>query len=321
MFRSITVVTAHTGRVLNPSLRKLEEWLIEYNSLFVQETGAAEQRNLHLLYGRTVSLFGDILLKSAVRLVRFAEACKRIGFCFQIQLDVLECLQHMAILQRLVSSDCSGSLILNASEKGVPRYLISRIEELIKVILDQGWSLTLVGPLQFWRSTGIFETETLNGRNFAYVPSSSWSESFGVGEPESQFSARPIVATPCEARFELYIAPDGLIFPCRGLIGLNEYAIGSIWVSASRPMPLLAPNQLDLVQLASRGPEIPNGKLGPLDDSLPLICAAHRAWIRTKTPPVADTNYQKHLRFFRYGNRMPTCRKQNKFGSKKASQR
>ena len=76
---------------------------------------------------------------------------------------------------------------------------------------------------------------------------------------------------------QLYICKDGNIYPCLGLLGIQDYAISNISNGIEEFNIMGDKANVDLLKLYQQGPEIQtDNSLCRKYTSLPWICERHR---------------------------------------------
>ncbi|WP_141211917.1 hypothetical protein [Pseudanabaena sp. SR411] len=135
-----------------------------------------------------------------------------------------------------------------------------------------GKGVGIIGSCEEMRKIHLFQSQVVNSTDITIYPSKKEESFTNIGVPSNAPQA-------CANRFKLYIDYDGSIYPCFGLIGLHNQAIGSIREAFSNCALAGQPYTFDLISLALKGPELQEENAATRFTSLPWICERHRSEI------------------------------------------
>jgi hypothetical protein len=160
---------------------------------------------------------------------------------------------------------------------------------IVEAAIRHGAAVILLGLPSFWNIVGVLGSPIVNSCNFRIVPgeglwkpkpdavteatASDWT---GAVELRATDATTTWAFSPCETKFAVYVTPAGELYPCLGLIGCEQWCMGSI---DQRPEESRFATDEMLTVLSRwgvQGPEL--DATPPLADSLshlPRICVAH----------------------------------------------
>ena len=289
--RSVTVLYDTLPDGTRPDATRLGTWLLEYDAAFKSALGVPDGQSLHLLYGRTLNILGDSLLEHIPAVLTIANTARACGFAVGIQLKVHQVLGSAAQLELLLDDPPMASVFLDFRDVPENGEMDVPSLNLIEQLLAAGLSLTLLVKPEVLRRMGALESVLVNAANFQIIPPGDDSVA-----PQTQQRAgrsRKIIPIgsllehnsapfdPCATRMQIFIGPDGFVFPCQGLAGLAEVALCHVRdpFDSSCFSPGMGP--LDLAALLALGPDIP---ATASDRGLP-VCERHRHQLEAMVAP------------------------------------
>lgn len=195
--------------------------------------------------GRLLSHASDVGYSTTL-MICLEELCE----CF----DMVEDFANKSVLNGV-------SITILGDEDGM---YADHVEHMMGRLNEHGVQLTFSGPLDSMWALKLFSSDVLNGYGCTLSPY----------EPEACeiVPAPPNPVKPCAERMGLFIAPDGMIYPCKGLIGFEEYAIGSI----EKGGPDVKKSPIDLVRIMVHGPDAEVAGDTDPEVSQPWMCRRHR---------------------------------------------
>lgn len=258
-----------TGTDFIVSSRVLADWVVRFDHWYKQTAGIMEGERLHLVYHREVAIVGDLPLEQDDALVRIGEACRRVGLGYSLTFDLPQSLVSIEKVLRMVDSGVISSA-------GV-RYMDPEDDiddgtarEFIETLLTRGCQLGLIGPVSYWRKIGVLGGDVLNRSNITVYPRHLQAVE------TLPFPQTPV--QPCFGRFRIYVDVDGGMYPCLGLLGLEQARLGTIFDEFESTQLGSQSSQLNLAAWARQGPEElgPNLSRDNRQSGLPPICERHR---------------------------------------------
>ncbi len=290
-FRSITLIldSKITDCRLPIPINVLLEWLSSYESWWTKTTGINRGKNLHLLYWRYVTCRGSRLLRFIPELLEIASISSKMGCIFAVEIDLNESLDQRKLFDELINSGKVGELSIDVKITN-KKYELAEYLSLIETVVKKGIFLNLMGPLDFWKDLGILDSPVLNSSSFKIIPSMTKKMKYSSRiTQQTLFDSKTRKHTesigmysfnPCSERFQIYIAPDGVIYPCKGLIGIPSCMLGTIYDRIENTV--LAggkDSHLDFRNLAKSGPKIQFDDFTSEFGDLEPICFFHRNYI------------------------------------------
>jgi hypothetical protein len=265
--RSVTVMYDTLPDGTRPDATRLATWLLEYDAAFKSELGVPEGQSLHLLYGRTLNILGPRLLDHIPDVMTIAGTARACGFSVGMQLKVGEVIASPEQLEWLLDDPPMGSVFLDFREVPDQGELDVSALNLLEQLLSAGISLTLLVKPEVLRRMGALESVSVNAANFQIIPPGDNSPA-QQPQPTTKRSRKiiPIGSLlehnsapfdPCATRMQIFIGPDGFVFPCQGLAGLNEVALCHIGDPFDSGCFTLRLRPLDLARLLALGPDMP----------------------------------------------------------------
>jgi hypothetical protein len=286
-FKSITFIldSKITDTKLPIPMSIMLDWLSRYDTWWTKASGINKGKNLHLLYGRNVTCVGNRILRFGSDLLDIASLSSSKGYIFGLEVGLNESLEQKKGLDKLVKSGKVGMLSLDARTKA-KRYRQAEYLTLIEMILMNGISLNLLGSPYFWNEVGILDSPVLNSSSFRIVPSTVKNKKYSsditrnnTSKPKMTYNGSKFSNSfnPCSERFRIYVGPDGCLYPCKGLVGIDSCAMGTVYddlentVLGGRKV-----SQLDFKSLAKSGPRLEFKDSMSDFKELEPICFFHR---------------------------------------------
>ena len=116
----------------------------------------------------------------------------------------------------------------------------------LEEMASKGLSIGLIGFMEHIDSLNLLEKACFNANSFTIYPMSQ--------EPLGSFTRNPV--TSCSRHFRILVDEKGLIYPCIGLYGLEEFALGSIYTKMEDSYFGHQQYPLDLPALIAKGPTL-----------------------------------------------------------------
>ncbi|HEY8378364.1 MAG TPA: hypothetical protein VIK91_17830 [Nannocystis sp.] len=272
-FRSVLFLLQADGDDFSVPTDRLVTWIEELNAWYLEVTGIARGRNLHLAYHRSIELVAPRLLRFADKIERLGTSCRALGYGFAITVQVGEALAHRADLERLVEVGALHHLGINLVD--VESGAEDAARDLVEALACTSVQLALLGSLAVQRRLGLLSSPKVNRADITLYPANVTPGSIDDGAEIRQ---------PCANRFRLYVQADGELFPCLGLVGHPRASLGSIYRPISETALYRRPYALPLARLALTGPS-EEELSAPVDDTmgLPVACARHRAALESSS--------------------------------------
>lgn len=279
-FRSITLLSdaSRSGVERLVDIDLFLDWLARYDVWFKTCVVAGDQ--LALMYNRSLSLTASRIAQDAPHVVRIATAAKALGLGPLVQVVVSDAIACSDELLRMLAAGGIGTLFLDAADSSAVD--LAACAQLVRRLAPTGVALILYGTAEFWVATGVLGTPELNGVSFQLLPirrragAPAGIETHRKGlkllPPDSAALIAPHTFNPCAHRFQLFVAPDGLIYPCHALIGL--VALGHIEDPVGAEM---FEGTLNWKALGACGPSVAPEAKDHEDgnEALPLACRSH----------------------------------------------
>jgi hypothetical protein len=288
-FRSVSLML-EPEQCRGPMGEALLDWLSRYDAWWKRTSGVTEGRNLHLLYGRSVSAFGQELLSVTSFLREVVDFACQHGYTFLLRADLVDCLTHLEPLNELIDNG-ARTIIVDARSQGSAELDLSASLSLVESMAEKGVAVALGGSPSLWTDVGALQSAVLNSTNFQLIPGTPRSEVLRIAQQSlhraqqlstkelgrADLQSAEVEFDPCLRRFQVFVAPDGRLYSCNGLVGIEDLSLGTIYdpvddtaLGGARVVPL------DLERLAKVGPGLP--RISAVIDSseLPVSCALHR---------------------------------------------
>lgn len=255
-------------------IEQFVDWMKSYDEKF--KSHVVEIDRLDLLYHRNLSIIAAGAARTRHLAQGICPAARELGLATIVHVRVQDFAGETASFEDFVQLCHPGSIVLDAREaKFTGSTGIGR--ELADAVLSGDVALTLVGSPAYWRSMGLFDTVAFNSKQptIIYRPD--------PGDPPHPARLAKTEAggrkKACRTLFRLFVTPDGLIYPCQGLAGSQQLAIGSL--SHVDLATHVGPDRL--VELAENGPAISDSELQTPDTpGSPLACRLHRVQLEAK---------------------------------------
>lgn len=259
-----------TGADFEPSSKQLIDWFARYDSWFKESVGINDGHRPYALYGREVSLFGADLLSVSDKLRDLAASCIEKGFAVSLTVDILSLYREFDIVQSL----CRDSLVSSIGIICDPIDTLAdegSLADFMSDVIGLRRPVGLIGPVSLLRKHELFAYESINATDITVYPSQGASRVEMHALPD-----HPV--KKCANRIQLYIDHEGYIYPCLGMLGLTDYAMGHIGDDISGTALAGGHYPLDLPKLMVEGPELQLGsKPQQRMTDLPWICEQHRS--------------------------------------------
>lgn len=250
-------------------LNECKDWIGNYNNWFLQMVGIHDGVGLHLLYDREIMITGENLLDCLLEIESVGKIARGYGFAFSISV-LGECL-HSRLSEILSLADgkivSAIAVTINHEEKSP-----DKLRTALEAIVAHGLNVGVIGEIKNIRKIELFGNEKISSADMTWYPL--------VAEGIARNPPNPIRA--CHSRLRIYIDSRGDIYPCLGMVGFEDGALGNIRdpiVSTGLcESPVL--DLLDVWEVS--GPRIveKSEQSNDEDMGLPEICRRHRAHLR-----------------------------------------
>lgn len=277
LFRSIVVVLdagPSSDRCGLPAA-KLLQWLPRWDAWLKDQLEINDGGNLHLLYGRALTILGLSVEKCQPELEELGQLGSELGLTVAVNLSVVEGLRGIEHVVATLQRARVSTVYLDAREapENADR---DAVQMLVRNLRESGASPLLLGPVSRWMSWGLLDADFINSGNFQMVPA---GRSFLLSLRRSGVDPFELRSSfdPCKERFAVFVTSDGALYPCQGLLGIEQFRIGSL--DDNVPLRISGFHSDSIAKWASRGPGCV-GRVEP-DPESPLspICELHRAMI------------------------------------------
>ncbi len=284
--RSVTVLFAPLPDGNLPDAARIAAWLQEYDAAFKLSLDVPNGQGLHLLYGRTFNVLGPRLLEQLPAFQTLATAARMCGFSVGLQLKVGEVLQATPALAHLLDDRPMGTVYLDFRDVPDSGAQDAAALALVEALLSAGLSLTLLARPAVLARVGVFDSLPANAANLQIIPS---ADEPGVPAP-ALLPARPTGRRrrvipiqgasdrpkqsfdPCATRMQFFIDPQGAVYPCQGLAGLQHMALCHVNTPFSSACLTEKGRGPELATWLAAGPPLPPQGPGPQGD----VCERHR---------------------------------------------
>ncbi|MBI4891786.1 MAG: hypothetical protein HY821_14265 [Acidobacteria bacterium] len=263
-------------------------WLPRWDALVKQNLGILDGENLHALYGRALTLLAPALRPCAAELSALGPLARELGLSVAVNLSLAEALSPDFDTLALLARAMVGTVYLDARQ-APPSTPSADVLHLVRALRSAGVNPALVGPVARWNSFGLLDEPFLNAGTVHFAPAGRAALSSLLASGPSPFEIRNSF-DPCKERLAVFVAPDGGLYPCHGLVGVEPFRIGSL----DGELPLhITPRQQDLLSSWSAAGPGCLGCVEPDPDSpLPLICELHKAELLASSHPTSHAGHQ-----------------------------
>ncbi len=270
---SIGAFLASEKEDFRPGSQTLVDWIPRFDAWYRDSTGISQGRNLHLLYGRECRLAVDSLAGLEKRLFAIACAARKRGFITNLELDLWDLLEVGDTLIDTFQAERGFSLTLDCRKPNRPTGTESGLLRTLEAAAEATSMLTLRGDPLWWLEKGVGRSQTLGGKVFRVVPDSGGSI---TGPSERHISA-------CDRRLQMTIDENGEIFPCVGLIGFQQFRLGSIHEELPKASPDFQELLGEVEKLGIQGPAVPPDlTVVTKEPGFPVVCCIHRNILRAE---------------------------------------
>jgi len=259
------------GTDLSVPTTLLARWIADWDGWYLDclhraEGGFAAHRQL--LYERSVVLVAPVSAVAMIpeRLAGLASSCRELSLRFSLETPVTDD-RDLAAIADLVRSVRPAQITLRLIESGASpeRELWCRT---LDALASARVRTHISGPLDLIRSLSTTSLPALTAVTHSF-------------EPTGHDGPVTTAARGCGLRFGIFVAADGALFSCRGLMGLDAMRLGSVFDVIEDTALGGAPSPLDLDTLALLGPgDALTDDVLP-KDGLPAICLRHRRFLES----------------------------------------
>lgn len=253
-----------------PRTADMLQWLTQLHTFYQEALGINEGRNMHSLYNREISLQGDEVMAFPDKLIQVARLAKSLGYGYSLTLPIDRFMAIQSDLQPLLDECLLSSIgiVMDGTAEQVQEK-DKEYTAFLEEMASKGLSIGLIGYMEHIDSLNLLEKACFNANSFTIYPMSQ--------EPLGSFTRNPV--TSCSRHFRILVDEKGLIYPCIGLYGLEEFALGSIYTKMEDSYFGHQQYPLDLPALIAKGPTIPEWLLADQTQRLtgmPPMCELHR---------------------------------------------
>ncbi len=242
------------------------KWLKEFDLYFKDQFKIDKGEYMYSLYNRSISISGDEIFTLQEKLKLILKESIKLGYGISITAKIEEIYQNFDFFKELCLHNLVSSItiIIDDNINELNSNLI--ISEFIDKIMNLKKSTYIAASIKTLKESEILKSPIINRSDITFLPSIQESRSTPPTNPKNS----------CAEHFHLHINYDGFIYPCMGLVGLENFSLGHI----KEPIDKIKINKkeypLDLVDLMIDGPELSPLKIDKRVSSLPWICEQHQ---------------------------------------------
>lgn len=254
-------------------LHRFELWLKRWHSWFLNSSGILEGQNLWRLYHRSVTISGCNPLELQGAFECLGKVTMSSGYTLACKMSFLLCATAIRAYQRFLENISLSNLIFKLENNQGDAALAlcqERAEEVIKRATDKGGIVLLAGSPALWRSTGMFQLQSLNSKTFSLVRDKAvdrWRE--------EKCDNVVVASSPCVRRMNLVILSSGAIYPCYGLVGREEWKLGTIDQEIEEMALNESGIQEEIASLINQGPKVNFNLKVNYGKGMHPACSAH----------------------------------------------
>lgn len=236
---------------------KLDKWLEKY----YEEIG---QVNLVYFKNRNVEILGNEIFCYEEDLKRILRGVKNYHFAVEMKFDLNYFVKNFSTIlncktERLVDNI---SIIICDTECSIDK---ENLDRLLCDMIPYYSGFKIIGSYDALMHYGLFSMKS--------VCSTHLDLSMVDGELERLY---PNYEKPCMNKISSIVYSDGYVYPCEGLVGLKNAAIGKINASSDE-MKIFEERRKPLLEWYKDGPSLENEDIIVESDELPYYCRRHRA--------------------------------------------
>ncbi len=266
----------------------LLHWLPRWDAHIKHHLGILDGENLHALYGRALTLLAPSLRPCDDTLSALGPLARELGLSVAVNLSLAEALSPEFDTLALLSRSMVGTVYLDARQ-APPSVPSADVLHLVRNLRSSGVNPALVGPVARWQAFGLLDEPFLNAGTVHFAPAGRAALSSLLASGPSPFEIRNSF-DPCKERFAVFVAPDGNLYPCHGLVGVHPFRIGSL--DADLPLHITPYQQDLLTSWAAAGPGCVGCVEPDPDSPLPLLCELHKAELLASSHPNSHAGHQ-----------------------------
>ena len=267
-FKSITFIFPDKGDSADIiTFDEVSNWIKSYNKWYTTVIGMEDGKHLHLSYGREVEIVGNQSFLINEQLEKIYNASCECGFLFKLNIALCDLAIDSSTFLDFLSDRNGIAINIHASQNIVEEETLSILE----TIASKNVLLSLIGPYSFWNKLGILSSQIMNRYLYRIIPiSNSYEKHFLLDSFD-----------PCARRFHIVVDENGWIYPCRGLIGITQCCLGTIYDDISKIKILDNKYPISLSSLEMNGPELTEASWKNIENlssiqQMPLVCSIHR---------------------------------------------
>ena len=250
---------------------KLLQWLERYDSWKKKSADLDIEHRPFLWYGQSLTIVGSGLFSCPETSQKLLARISELGYNITLHADFMEAYENFSMLEAFCESSCVSSLAIFACDLD-PELSPDKLEAFWQKLRSLRRIINISGSVDELRAYGLFSSPALNSSDLSI---STYNRNLQIKAPMG-------ISKPCNNRMTLYIDADGSLYPCFGLLGLQEYALGSVYDDDEDEVIHLDRYPLDLQKLMCQGPDIPQqGDVSP-HPNLPWLCRRHRSELTRK---------------------------------------
>lgn len=236
-------------------------WLSAHDCWFRERCG----EKLYLLRDRELILSGEGLLAHPEVLHSIVNRAAKEGYAVKLQTDVCDCRLHWPTLRKLCESSEVIGLIIELSYRDA-EITEKELEDFFGDIRAFNRLLAVTCPMETYHRKKLFASPALNSSDVTL---------FLQPEAENTGDAPAMPMQKCAGRMSLYVAPDGLVYPCPYLDRFPNLAVGNVYAKCEEELLQLGDELLEYMIL---GPDLSSdGPVIEVNRTMPWICRRHVA--------------------------------------------
>lgn len=257
-------------------LDKLRVWLTRWCEWFLEENNILEEKKFWRLLRRAITINYIDILSTPEEFSSFSKFSMSMGYRVQCVMHITSCINELKQLTIFTDTVPLSGVVLKLDDELATNNISCEIKKVVDILVAKGIMIMLSGSISRWMKTGIFGVPSLNSSTFTILPPSD-RETYYTNSAQSK-SVLPngmLKAAPCSRKMNLVVTPSGWIYPCHGLVDMQEWRVGHIEQKITSMYLTHTCMQKRLVDLVSIGPDI---ELGIRNNKKQRdhICQTHR---------------------------------------------
>jgi len=271
-FKSITLI--FSDKEDNADIITFDDianWIKSYNKWYTNVSKMEEGKHLHLAYGREVEITEKkSFLINNEQLEKIHSASYECGFLLKLNIALCDLVVDSSAFLTFLSEQRGIAINIHASQNIAKENALPILE----TIASKNVLLSFIGSYSFWNQLGILSSPIINRYLYRIISISNSREKHLLD-----------TFNPCARRFHIVVDENGWIYPCRGLIGITQCCLGTIYDDIFKIKILDNKYPINLSSLEMKGPELTErsatpAKGLPIIQQIPLVCSIHRSQIQ-----------------------------------------